>query len=257
MTNNLSSGSTDTCRDGLGDSHHGCFGDRNQQITVCGQRTQRTTDVTGCGDACFFTRHRRIEQRQPITQWRQMTLPDAFVCRHRTDDQNTDPSTYKREHTDNACMVYGELVLRHRKGQYFDRSDPLTGMHHLTIADGRHRLCGIVIGLDECVDVDAHDSGVAGMHVGTTMMGSGNFYSASHGMSGDVSRSMVFVDFIGISNHNIDQCDVFVVQACDIIRRQTVAFGNNTLAGMITDVGAGNVADSRSGRTCYISHSAA
>jgi hypothetical protein len=154
-------------------------------------------------------------------------------------------------------MVYGELVLWHRKGQYFDRCNTLAGVHHLTITDGRHRLCGIVIGLDECVDVDAHDPGVVCMNICSPVMGRGNLHAAAYGMSGDMGRSVVFVDFIGIGNHNIDQYDLLVVQAGDIIRRQTVTFGNNALAGVITDVGAGNVADSRSGRTCYISHSAA
>jgi hypothetical protein len=154
-------------------------------------------------------------------------------------------------------MMHGEFVLRHRKWQYFDRCNTLAGMHHLTITDGGDCLCWIVIGLDECVDVDAYDSSVAGVDVGTTVMGRSNLYTAAYGMSGDMSGSVVFVDFVGIGDHDIDECDVFVDEACDIIRRQAMAFGNDALAGMITDVGAGNVADRRSGRTCYISHSAA
>jgi hypothetical protein len=87
------------------------------------------------------------------------------------------------------------------------------------------------------------------MHVGTTVMRHSYLYAAPNHMSGDMGRSVVFVDFVSISNHNIDERDVFVEQAGDIIRRQSMAFGNDALAGMITDVGAGNVADRRSGRT--------
>ena len=216
---------------------------------MCGQRTQCSADIPGFGDARMLTRHRCIEQCQTITQWRQMTLADAFVRRHRTDDQNADPTTYKREHTHNACMVYGEFVLRHSKWQYFDRCNTLAGMHHLTIADCRHRLCWIVIGLDECIDVNAHHSCMASMHVGTTVMRHSYLYAVPNHMSGDMGRSVVFVDFIRISNHNIDEFDLFVEQAGDIIRRQAMTFGNDTLAGMITDVGAGNMADRRSGWT--------
>jgi hypothetical protein len=113
-----------------------------------------------------------------------------------------------------------------------------------------------VVGPDECVDVDAYDSGVAGVDVGTTVMGRSNLYAAAHSMSGDVGGSMVFVDFVGIGDHDINEGDVLVDESGDIIRRKAVAFGDDTLAGMITDVGAGNMADSRSGRTCYILHSA-
>jgi hypothetical protein len=146
-------------------------------------------------------------------------------------------------------MVYGEFVLRHSKWQYFDRCNTLAGMHHLTIADCRHRLCWIVIGLDECIDVNAHHSCMASMHVGTTVMRHSYLYAVPNHMSGDMGRSVVFVDFIRISNHNIDEFDLFVEQAGDIIRRQAMTFGNDTLAGMITDVGAGNMADRRSGWT--------
>jgi hypothetical protein len=185
-----------------------------------------------------------------------MTLAYPLVRRHCTDDQDADPAAHKREDTDHARVVHGEFVLRHRKRQYFDRSDPLTGLHHLTITDGGDCLRRIVISLDECVDVDADDSGVAGVDVGTTVMGRSNLYAAAHSMSGDVGGSMVFVDFVGIGDHDINEGDVLVDESGDIIRREAVAFGDDTLAGMITDVGAGNMADSRSGRTCYILHSA-
>jgi hypothetical protein len=88
------------------------------------------------------------------------------------------------------------------------------------------------------------------------VIGRSNLYAATYSMSGDVDSSGVFVDFVGIDDHDINESDVLVDESGDIIRCEAVAFGDDALAGMITDVGAGNMADSRSGRTCYILHSA-